>query len=245
MAFGGFVAKLDGGRAWADVAAMARGHVELLIVIGGLFIMLPSLMSDLFIPFVPVGKTIAEVVSERLAYTEANLLPLLLNVIIATFGQATILALLIDPARPTVGRSLRIGLANLFWLLLANLIVSFAVGAGLTLFIVPGLYLFGRLMPVPAILFAERRTRPADLIRRSFALTKESAWRNLLFFLVIWMTATVVVIAVGSVTGIAASIAGGPVSVFLRSLVSASLDASFALLLLLAYVAVYRQLAAR
>lgn len=245
MALEGHVTKLDGGKAWADVTAMARGHAELLLLIGGLFMMLPALASELFLPFVPAAKTIPGLMAERLAYTEANLLPLLLVVLVSTFGQAAILALLLDPVRPTVAQSLRIGLANLFWLLLANLITSLAVGVGLTLLIVPGLYLFGRLIAVPAILFAERRTNPVELLSRSFALTEGNGWRSILFFAVIWITAAIVVQAVASVAGIAVGLAGGEVARFGRALILATLDACFALLLLLTYAAVYRQLAGR
>lgn len=235
--------KLDGGRTWADIVGMARGNAEPLALIGGLFIMLPALIVQVFVPFVPVATTLQARVNEQLAYFEANMGPLLVALIVSTFGQAVILSLLLDPDRPTIGRSFGIGAAGLIWLLIANFLTAVVVGTGLTLFIVPGLYLFGRLAPVPAILFAERRTSPIQLFSRSFAMTRGNGWRNLLLFAVIWVTATIVIAAAISVVGIVASLAAGSLAIFITALVAAMLDTAFALLLLLTYAAIYRQLA--
>lgn len=235
--------KLDGGKAWADIMAMARGNAEPLALIGGLFIMLPALIAQVFAPFIPVATTVQARVNEQLAYFEANMGPLLAALIVSTLGQAVILSLLLDPDRPTVGRSFGIGAAGLIWLLIVNFLTAVVVGAGLTLFIVPGLYLFGRLAPVPAILFAERRTNPLQLFSRSFAITRGNGWRSLLLFAVIWVTATIVIAAAIAVVGIGASLAAGSLAAFITALVAAVLDTAFALLLLLTYAAIYRQLA--
>ena len=51
----------------------------------------------------------------------------------------------------------------------------------------------------------------------TFALTQGNSWRFVLYFAVVWLTATIVLAAIVSVTGIMASVSGGAIPPWIRA----------------------------
>lgn len=236
--------KLDFSNAWADAMGLLRGHLELVLTIAGVFLLLPPLLVEIFIPFNATAQDFPTITREFSEYLRDHGGKLLLVAIITAFGQAAIIRLLLDPTRPTVGQALASALPLLPWYFLTNLIVGLILIAGFFVFIIPGLYLFGRLAVAGVAAAAESRRNPFDAIRRSFAITRGNGWRAFLLFAIVWVTGTIISLAVGSILGIILALGGGEggLSAFVSAFVSSVLAAALSLVLLLVYIAIYRQL---
>lgn len=91
---------------------------------------------------------------------------------IGMFGTAAILALELGGGDQSVGEALGRALRMAPRFLLAMMLVAVPVGAGTLLYILPGLYVAGRLMLVGPVLFAERRMAALAALARSVVLTR-------------------------------------------------------------------------
>lgn len=91
---------------------------------------------------------------------------------IGLIGTAAVLALQLGAGRPTVADALARTGRMMPRFLLAMMLVGLPVGAGMLLYILPGLYVAGRLMLVGPVLFAERRMAAMSALARSVKLTR-------------------------------------------------------------------------
>lgn len=239
--------KLDFSNAWADAMGLLRGHLELVLTIAGVFLLLPPLLVEVFIPFESAAEDIPTLMQDFSQYLGRYGGILLLVGLVSAFGQVAIIRLLLDHARPTVGQALAKALPLLPWYFLTSLIVGLILIGGGLLFVIPGLYLLGRLAVAGVVVVAEERRNPFDAIRRSFAVTRGNGWRAFLLFAIVWVTGTIVTLAIGTIIGIVLAIGGlgeTGVGAFLSAFVSSLLGAALSLVLLLIYIAIYRQLGA-
>jgi hypothetical protein len=130
-----------------------------------------------------------------------------------------------------------------FYLLL-SIMLGFMVGIGFLLLIVPGLYLFGRIVPAPAVMAAENRRNPFDAMRRTFALTKGRGWAILGLVFVVGIVAGIAVGVAGTLFGLIFVLAAGQeLGKLLAAVVVAALRAALSTLLVMLYAAIYRALA--
>lgn len=91
---------------------------------------------------------------------------------IGMIGTAAVLALELGEGQQSVGEALGRALTMAPRFLLAMLLVAVPVGAGTLLWILPGIYIAGRLMLVGPVLFAERRMAALAAMGRSVMLTR-------------------------------------------------------------------------
>lgn len=91
---------------------------------------------------------------------------------IGMIGTAAILSLELGGGRQSVGEALGRALTMAPRFLLAMVLVAVPVGAGTLLWILPGIYIAGRLMLVGPVLFAERRMAALAAMGRSVMLTR-------------------------------------------------------------------------
>ena len=91
---------------------------------------------------------------------------------IGMIGSAALFALVLSGGRFSVGQALSLGLRVAPRFLLAMILVALPTGVGMLLYILPGLYVAGRLMLVGPVLFAERRMPALAAIARSLVLTR-------------------------------------------------------------------------
>ncbi len=91
---------------------------------------------------------------------------------IGLIGTAAILALQLSGGSVTVGEALARALKMMPRFLLAMILVALPVGAGMLLYILPGLYVAGRLLLVGPVLFAEQRMAAMAALTRSVVLTR-------------------------------------------------------------------------
>jgi hypothetical protein len=175
-------------------------------------------------------------------YLGANWPWLLLNSLVAMIGSIAILLLLF--ARDiSVGGAITAALALLPSYFLASLLSSLAIGFGLFLLIVPGLYLLGRLGPANAVLVAENHKNPIAALTRCFALTRGHGWAIFGLILLIAIAAAIVVAIATALLGILFVLAAGQdVGQLLSLIVRTAGNSAMVTLLLVLNAAIYRQL---
>ena len=90
---------------------------------------------------------------------------------VAGYGSAALFAGYLDPGAPDIRAALRRAGVLLPRYLLAAVLVAIPTGAGLYLWVLPGLYVMGRTMLAGPVLVAERPVGAVAAVARSFSLT--------------------------------------------------------------------------
>ena len=236
--------KMSYGRIWDDMVAMFRGHSELLLAVAGVFLFLPSLLSHLLIPEPMISERGVAALEQFVAHYRANFRTIFLLSLPTALGQAAILALLLDAARPTVAMALRKGLMLLPGFVLLNILVNFTVAFGLLLFILPGLYLIGRTYAAAAALVAENQPNPLRAYGRGIAITRGNGWRVLGMLAIMVVIGIILSAALTSVVGVVFALLASPeASEVATAIAAAATDMLIALALTLFAAALYRALA--
>jgi hypothetical protein len=229
---------------WEDTVRLLRQNAPLLAAIAGVFLFLPNLLFAVFLPppVPPPGGDPQRTLQILLEYYQTALPWLLLISLFTMVGTLAMLRLVF--AGDTVGGALVHGLILTPFYLLLSLICGLMIGFGFLLIFVPGLYLFGRLAPFPAVLVAENRRNPFDAIGRTFALTKGHGWAILGIIIVIMIVAFIAMGVADTLFGLVFVLAAGQeLGKTLTAVVSSALGAAFAVLLAMLYAAIFRALA--
>ncbi len=232
-------------RAWNDATAMLRAHGELLAILTGLFLMVPDFTRNLFLPMPPIVSFDDAGLAPIEAYFLNNSGWLFLLNLPVLLGTATILNLLLDGTRPTVGQSLVTSFVMLPSVFVLNLLTQFAIFGGLLLFVVPGLYLIGRLSVASAWQMANRNMNPVAALSASLRMTRGNGWMICGIIILFAVVAAIMARGVGAVIGILLSfvipaMSLGAVAAFLSGILSSMI----VLGTLLLAAAIYRQLSA-
>jgi hypothetical protein len=237
--------KLSYSAVWDDTVALVRAHASLLAALAGVFIFLPALLVGHFLPqATPPVDDIGAYFRNFQDYALANAHWLLLQTLFNATGMIAILILVFARQGTSVGGALAASIMLLPFYFIAGLIANFIVLAGLLLLLVPGLYLFGRLVVLGPVVVAENRRNPIDAIRRAFELTKGNGWAVLGLVVLVVVPGAIVLQLVNIVFGIVFSLfAGQDVATLLRLIVTSATAAALTVLLLLLYAAIYRALA--
>ena len=232
-------------RTWADLVALARAHTEIVLVIAGLFLLLPAFALGLYVkPPVPPAEVNAETLRAANEYIANNWHVLLATNVAKCFGEAAILAVLLNTRGQTVATSLSTALALLFPYVVLSLITNFAVFAGLIALIVPGIYLIGRLAVAGPAMFADREANPLNAIARSLSLTRNKGWRVVGLIILVMVVLFVLTSALSSVvTVLLALVVPASAQDAVNALIAALLSATISLVAVLLIAAIYRQLA--
>lgn len=229
---------------WADLVAMARSNASVLLVLAGVFLLLPSFAQALFAPPPRVESIDWNAVQTLNTYFQENMLTLLACQLPVWIGSAAILLFLLEPGRLTVGQALSSAAALTLSIVVLNWLLNLAVFGGFLLFLLPGIYLLGRLSLAAPVQMVERLRNPLTPLTRSMALTRGNGWRIAGLVLLISVVATVFASALNAVLGVGLSLllpdSVGPT---IATLIRSAIGAVSALLILLLNAALYRQLA--
>ncbi len=232
-------------RVWADVLTMARANAALLATLAGVFLFLPSFALWLFAPMPqpPSGGDGSEGMRFLFNYYSNNWPGMLLVSAVSTFGQAAILALLLDRTRPTVGEALS-GAGRIFPMyFLLGIITSLVISIGFVFLVVPGVYLLGRLAVAGPVMIGERVGNPIEAIRRGWGYTADTGWRIAGLVLLIAIVGWIALSAATSVLGVAAGLVlPDGASAVVKAAADALGGAGLALLIAVLSAAIYRQL---
>ena len=169
---------LTSGRLLADVWMVFRREADLILRIGAPLLFVPAFALLLFTDPLPAwpGTGADEARMARWftafeAWGNANAHWYILAAIASVYGQATVATLLLNPARMTVGEAMRAAGVRLPRYLLAGAIANLATGLGFAALILPGMFLYARLVTVVPVVVAERHGAVRSL-GRSLRLTR-------------------------------------------------------------------------
>jgi hypothetical protein len=238
-----------------DAWALFRRDRDWLLRLAAPFLFLPAFALALLVPPIPApsGDASQDRETRALAWAQelsqwigANGHWHLLAYAVGYVGVAAILSAYIDRRSGTVGGALlRVSLLMpRYWL--AMLLVALPAGAGMLLYILPGLYILGRTMLVGPVIVAERPTGALGGVGRSFGLTRGVGLPMMALAALVWAGGALVALPFATM---AASFAEAETpSVLLLAIADAGV-AGAALLAGLAQalvaVAAYRRLVAR
>ena len=220
---------------WQGIVALLRADFAILFAVVAPFTLLVAMVVDLFGPAPPTK--LAEF-TPRVA-----VLLLLIPSVFGAFGQLAITALLARPGdmpRQALGRAA----AALLPYLGAVLLITPLTTLGLVLLVVPGLYLFGRMVLVGPVLIVEGAT-PMAALRRSWALTAAHGGAILWFIVlaILFVLGTSVIASgIGAALAVVLSAVGlKSVGGFVAALVGAVVSTLFTMANAAAGMVIYRR----
>jgi hypothetical protein len=193
--------KLSLSGVFADAGAMWRSHRDMLGAIAGVFFVLPILgilflMAQGGLPSEPDPAKLNEAV--RQFYSE-NLLWFLLANLLIDFGTFAVLILFLQPGDRTLGEVLGIALRRLIPFIAVDLIAAVLLGVGASLFLVPGLFAFGRTWLAAPALAAAPEAGMLGAFRQGWRRSGGLRWVVLLGVAAATVLAAMVLILLGSV----------------------------------------------
>jgi hypothetical protein len=256
----------DSNRAWKEATAAVSANRDVLLALGGVFFLVPGLAFSLFMPQPQTSaemdeKALAAVVS---AYYAEAWPWLLASGVLQGIGTLSLLTLLTDRTRPTVGDAIRQGVAGMIPLIAAQillgiglgiaggLIVAIAAATGVGALVAAAIAIVVMLAVMAAVrtsltapvIAVEGDRNPVRALVRSWRLTSGNGWRIGLFFLLVIAGFILIVSLAMALTGIVLTLVAGPdIARTVAALASSTLSALGTLYLVAILAAVHRQMA--
>ena len=229
----------------ADAWTRWRRDRGILLPLTGVFVFLPLFAWLLLLEPPQVAENLSQDERVRLVldWLGANLHWLAARVGIELFGGLAILTLYLGRGHRDVAGVLRAALA-VFPMFAAVVLASWGlVTLGFFAFILPGLYIYGRVALTGAVLVAEPGVGLAGAIARSIALTRGHGWQVFGYLALTLMLGLLLAETIGSAQ-LAMSAAGGanPLALAILNALSAAAVSVATLARLLLEVALYRRL---
>lgn len=257
--------KFDMSEAWSEAMAMITANREVLLVVAGLFFLLPS---------VALAMSIGDLQEAIIANPEAAQAQvyeiysswgwlIVASLLAQGVGYLALLALLRDSSRPTVGEALKTGLIGLLpaigtYLLLVigisltlGLLVGGAIASGnqaaaaiaLIVAIVVLIYICVKVSLSGPVIAIEKVFNPFTVLARSWRLTKGNSFRLFLFYLLLVIVYIVIAAVLGAIVGVLTLALGPSVAQTANALISGLLSAAMTVVFVAVVAAVHRQLA--
>ncbi len=239
------MAKFTQNAVWADALRLTRTHWAALIAIAGVFNFLPTLLVNHFypIPETPADADFQTQFQLLVAYYRENALPIVLQSFVVMTGSAAMLRLVFARGG-TVGAAILYAILLLPVYSVLVVLTNLAVGLGFVLLVVPGLYLWGRLLPAGPAMIAEERRNPIDALKRGFALSEGHGWLILSLYLLVAIVGGILMLAVSQLSGIVFILAAGQdLGTLLATILLCAVEAVLTTILTMLTAAVYRALA--
>lgn len=238
--------KLSYDATWQDITSLLRAHGDMILILAGVFFLLPPLAQALYFPQPNIARFDMAAMQSLLSYFEDNFAAVFAMRLMSLLGTGALLALLISTDRPTVGEAIKRGGKLLPSLFLVDVLVQILSGLGLIALVVPGLYLLARTSLSQAAMMAEAISNPLRAIGRSFALTDKMGWRVFGFIAIVMVVTWIVTSAGVTVLGVIGQVAlPDSATQLTRAILAALSTAIFTLAFLLVSAGLYRQLSAR
>lgn len=257
--------KLDMGNAWSEATAMISANRELVAIIAGIFVFLPTIVLAVVAPEAATGPTQVnpdDPMAAMQAFYAENGIWLFLIAIINAIGSLALFALFADD-RPTVGDAITTGVKTLLPYLAAQILlilglsiilgIPIALGASLggpVLGVLIGIVAFVAFVYVmikfsllaPAMVIGHI-LNPIRALRESWNVTKGNSLRLLLFYFLLGVAIVVVAMVFGLISGLFVAMLGtGSVAVMLGGALNGLVGAVWAVVIVAVLSATYRQL---
>lgn len=237
--------KLNYMQCWNGAMALLGAHKEAILAIAGVFLFLPTILFAQYVapPVFTGDEDMTGIVAIYSAYFNENSFSILASNLVISFGGLAIYFSLAPSRSNTVAENLIAALKLFVFYLIANLLTALVTLPGFILFIIPGLYLTSRLILVPVVIADQRERNPIELLKKSWALTRDNGFSILLFILIIAVVGTITIGVLGAVTGVVAGLAtGGTGWPFVENLIASLTGTAFQLVLTAVIVSIYIEL---
>lgn len=256
--------KFDMSEAWREAMAMITANREVLLVVAGIFFLLPSLALGLSMGGIEESMlTDPETAQAQLYELYAGWWWLFIAVLLAEIvGYLALLALLRDSSRPTVGEALKTGVVGLLPAIGAYLLTTLGLGivfgallglAGVIgnavfvalmviVVIVLGVYVGVKLSLSGPVIAIDKVSNPVRVLARSWHLTKGNSFRLLLFYLLLAVVYVIVSILLAAVIGALTLAFGSDSALTISGIISGVFSAAVTVVLVAIIAAVHRQL---
>ncbi|HEY0149121.1 MAG TPA: glycerophosphoryl diester phosphodiesterase membrane domain-containing protein [Allosphingosinicella sp.] len=230
---------------WEDTVRLLRAHASLAAALAGVFLFLPSLLTSHFLPF-PTPSDPADVTRQFSEYFSTNAHWIALSGIIGMVGTLSILFLVFRTPGIAVGGAIAAGFALLPFYFIANFLTVIPIVIGLMLFIIPGLYLIGRFLPLAPVMVAQGERNPLTAIARTWALTRGRGWAVTGLFILVCIGGFVLSSVISGIIVVILRVAlPENISTLLGLIVSAAASTILQMVLIFLYAAIYRALSVR
>ncbi|WP_448663575.1 hypothetical protein ACG3SL_02565 [Sphingomonas sp. CJ20] len=235
--------KMTLGRLIAETGALWRSERALLVPLAGVFFFLPMLGTILLLAS---SGFPGEVQPEQLraaleTFYTANLVPILLVNLALDFGTFAVLNLFLQGGGRTLGEVLGIALRRFLPFLVLGFFTGLLFGIGLSLFVLPGVFLFLRTWLAGPAYAAVPEAGMLAALRSGWRQTAGLGWITLLAAASLIMLAALLAIFVSTLPlGLAAKLAGAGVVTTVSYVVAALIGGVAWLALAILRVAAYR-----
>lgn len=267
--------KLDMGKAWTQTTALIGANKDTISAIAGLFFFLPTLAATLLLPeattTIPVAgsggggdpQAAMQQAIDQISALYADNWPVLLAISVASFiGSLSLLALLTDKGRPTVGEALGQGIRSIPAYIAAQLLSALAAGvviglplglmaalappavtatAGLAL-VVLAIYIFVKLSLIAPVIAIDGERNPFAAMARSWRLTKGNSVRIFGFIVLLFAVILIIGALVQGILTLILSAIGGDVATIGTAVVSSLVNAVITVIFLVVIASIHRQL---
>ncbi len=235
--------------AWDDAVAMLRTNAGLLTAIAGVFIFLPTLLVARYVPEPAAAGPDLAVFMQTMSDYYGRAWPwLLLGTLANMIGVIAIYLLLLKSPRLTVGAAVGRALPILPFYFVVAFVTNLALFAGFLLFIVPFVFLLGRLVLAGPVLTTEQPTAPFTALQRSWELSRGRGWGIALLIILVYLGALLLSFAITRGVGSIALLAlGGAEGIggLVVAILEALMTAAIALVTAVLVAAIYRATTAR
>ncbi len=267
--------KLDMGKAWTEATALIGANMNTISAVAGLFFFLPSFALALFAPELvnpppadPVPGNDPQLALEaavaQMQAVYADNWAIMLAVTVAQFiGSLSLLALLTDRGRPTVGEALRAGLKSMPAYLAAQILTviaaSLALGVPLGivaavapsavvvlvgfLLVLGGAYIVIKFSLIAPVIAIEQERNPIAALKRSWKLTKGNSFRLVAFLLLLFLTIGIISLLVSGVIGLVLAAFNPTVVTIGNGILNGLVNSVIAVVFLVVFAAIHQQLA--
>lgn len=239
--------KFDMGAAWDDMLQLLKSHPALIGTIAGVFLFLPALAVAWFGPTPiepPAGADFNQVMATFQESFRQMIPGQVFVALCALIGTAGILRLWLSRTGTSVGEALTFALTVFPTLLAIQILSGLAIGLGLILLIIPGVYLIGRLALVSPSVADRGLYNPIEAIKASWDLTRNNGWAVFFFLFLVALVIVIVALIIGGVVSVVAGTEPG-FGRMLGGFVEAAFGAIGSLASIAVSAAAYRQLAVR
>lgn len=186
---------------WQTAARLFRAHVEILLIITGVFMLLPLMAQMIYLPPPALTSLDPAGLQAFFSYYEDNIIPVLLVRLAMIAGTGCLFALMLARDAPTVGEAIRRAALLLPPLVLAEILTQILIVFGLIALILPGLYIIARVALVTPVIVIEKVRNPISALRRSFALTQGLGWQIFgliaIIMIVAWIGSSAILTVLG------------------------------------------------
>lgn len=262
--------KLDLNAAWDQAVRLIALNREVMLVLAGVFFFLPLVLFGLLAPMPdfaaaagPSGEATPALTAAINGFFAQYWWAILLVSLLQTMGGIAVMAVVGDPARPTVraamqrgaayllptvGSQIVTGLLTTLVLFIAILIGALTRSEGLTMtlaiFALPVvIWLMTRLSLSGPTIAIERMGNPIAALRRSWTMTRGNGLRMVVFYVLLFAAFLVISQVLGLLVGLVTALPGAELAAVIGALLSALI---YAVMIVIAYAvlaSVHRQFA--